>query len=364
MVLWADGNIGKCFGQLTLSLPSSVILTAVSSYYLGKEYNWVVRDQVQVNVLSLRAFFCLLLAFISLSNLIVKSYFNENLFLIDYMVSFITTCSWLFHGLFVIILKQRVSRSLRGPLLSLGAWMLTVIPCAFQLRKDISTFSAKAIESPEFWLDVSYVSIQFFYLLTLIPYGMAGVTGFDRTFQSLADENLIHQRLLNYNRFSIDVDRYYLGVAREGVTFLSRLFMSWVQPLMTKGKHIYIHIITGRSLYNHTMPINVAGRRKQLKSPDDLFDLPRKTTTQAVAPQFERQMNDTRSVVKSLHNCFGSSFYMLGLVRFTGDALGFVGPLVLSALVQFIDNRTEPMLFGYLCAAALCIASFTGISFF
>jgi hypothetical protein len=49
------------------------------------------------------------------------------------------------------------------------------------------------------------------------------------------------------------------------------------------------------------------------------------------------------------------------LLKFTGDALGFVGPLVLSALVQFIDNKTEPMIFGYFCAAALCIASFTGI---
>ena len=73
-------------------------------------------------------------------------------------------------------------------------------------------------------------------------------------------------------------------------------------------------------------------------------------------------MNETQSVVMSLHRCFGSSFYLLGLLKFTGDALGFVGPLVLSALVQFIDNKTEPMIFGYFCAAALCIASFTGIN--
>jgi hypothetical protein len=103
------------------------------------------------------------------------------------------------------------------------------------------------------------------------------------------------------------------------------------------------------------------GSRKQLNSADDLFDLPRKTTSQIVAPRFERQMNETKSVVKSLHESFGSSFYLLGLLKFTGDALGFVGPLVLSALVQFIDNKTEPMIFGYFCAAALCIASFTGI---
>lgn len=234
LILWSDGNIGKCFAQLALTLPSSVILTAVSSYYIGKEYNWVIRDRVQLTVLSLRAFICLILAFIPISNLIVLYHNNQSLFLADYVVNFITTFGWLSHGLFVIILKQRVSRSLRGPLLSLTAWMLTAIPCAFQVRRDFLDFDANTKHRPEFWLNISYAALQLFYLLTLIPYGMANVTGFDRTFQSLADETL-NQRLLNYNRFSIDFDRYYLGVAREGVTFLSRLFMSWVQPLMTKG---------------------------------------------------------------------------------------------------------------------------------
>lgn len=104
------------------------------------------------------------------------------------------------------------------------------------------------------------------------------------------------------------------------------------------------------------------GSRKQLNSPDDLFDLPRKTSTQVIAPHFERQMNETQSVIASLHSCFGSSYYLLGLLKFVGDSLSFVGPLVLSALVQFIDDKTEPMLFGYLCAIALCLASFTGIN--
>jgi len=235
LILWSNGSIGKCFGQLAFTLPSSVILTAVSSYYLGKEYNWVIRDRLQNNVLSLRAFICLFLAFIPFSNLIIKCYFKENLFLVDYLVSLVTTFSWLCHMLYIIILKQRVSRSLRGPLSSLAAWMLTVVPCAFQMREDFYEFDAKTIESPEFWLNISYTSLQFFYLLTLIPYGMANVTGFDRSFQSLADENLNQRRLQHYNRFDIDYDRFYLGIAREGVTFLSRLFMSWVQPLMKKG---------------------------------------------------------------------------------------------------------------------------------
>ena len=112
-----------------------------------------------------------------------------------------------------------------------------MIPCIFKLRSEASNFTPHSTwRRPDFYLDISYVIMQLFYLLSLIPHGMASVTGFDTTFQSLADETLTNQRLLyNNRRFTVDFDRFYLGIAREGVTFLSRLFLSWVKPLMVKG---------------------------------------------------------------------------------------------------------------------------------
>ena len=71
-------------------------------------------------------------------------------------------------------------------------------------------------------------------------------------------------------------------------------------------------------------------------------------------------MDEAKSIVSAVHHCFGSPFYLLGLLKFLGDSLSFVGPLILNALVQFIDDKVEPMLFGYVCAAALCLASFIG----
>jgi hypothetical protein len=69
---------------------------------------------------------------------------------------------------YIIILKQRASRSLSGPLSSLAAGMLTVVPCSFQIREDFYEFHPKTIESPELWLNMCYNSFQFLYLLTLI----------------------------------------------------------------------------------------------------------------------------------------------------------------------------------------------------
>lgn len=235
LVIWSNGNVGKCFSQLAISFPSSVILAAVSSYYIGKEYNWIIRNWYQRVILNIRAFICLMLSVIPISNLIVKYHTNiASVFLADFILPFITCFAWLTHAMYTVILKQRVSRSLRGPLLSLAAWLLTVIPCIFQLRSYVITKDPILLENPEFWLEVSYAIFEFLYLVTLIPHGIAEVTGFDRSFHSFSEENL-NGRFFSYNRFTADVDPFYLGVAREGVTFLSRLLLSWVQPLMSKG---------------------------------------------------------------------------------------------------------------------------------
>ena len=244
LTIWSDddSDLGTCFTQLVLDLPASVVLTAVSSYYIGKEYNFVIRGWGQWMVLFIRTLVCLAMAVIPLANLMVICYYNQSLYLMDFITAFIDSFAWLSHSLYVIILQQRVSRSLRGPLPALMAWILTVVPCVIRLRKQISIYSLSNELETEFLCAMISTSLQLLYLITLIPHGMASSTNFDNTFRSLAEENE-HQRLSStFNRFSIDTDPFYLGVAREGVTFLPKLFLSWVRPLMVKGSYSKIHI--------------------------------------------------------------------------------------------------------------------------
>ena len=111
---------------------------------------------------------------------------------------------------------------------------------------------------------------------------------------------------------------------------------------------------------NYGLNYLFVGSQHLLNSSDDLYDMPRRSCTHLIVPRFDREMRATGSVVKSLHRCFSTHFYLMGLLKFLGDSMSFVGPLLLGVLVQFIDDQTEPVLFGYLCAAALCIASFIG----
>ena len=98
-----------------------------------------------------------------------------------------------------------------------------------------------------------------------------------------------------------------------------------------------------------------------LNSSEDVFDLPNVGSAHTIAPRFAQSLQaNQRSVIRSLHKCFGVSYYLLGLVKLFGDLLALAGPLLLNILVEFIDNKSEPMLFGYLCAVALCLTNLSG----
>ena len=51
------------------------------------------------------------------------------------------------------------------------------------------------------------------------------------------------------------------------------------------------------------------------------------------------EVSNPRSLLSALHHSFGLQYYCIGLLKLTGDALSFAGPLLLHALVSFMENR-------------------------
>lgn len=66
------------------------------------------------------------------------------------------------------------------------------------------------------------------------------------------------------------------------------------------------------------------------------------------------------SLLRLLHKCFGVQFYAVGVLRFIGDCSGFMGPILLNKLVGFIEDRKEPVSFGYLYAGLLFLSTLIG----
>jgi hypothetical protein len=66
-----------------------------------------------------------------------------------------------------------------------------------------------------------------------------------------------------------------------------------------------------------------------------------------------RQSTSLLFLFSAFNRAFGWHYYPLGLIKFTTDLLGFSGPLLLYQLVSFIENKQEPMYYGYLFALGL-----------
>ena len=113
--------------------------------------------------------------------------------------------------------------------------------------------------------------------------------------------------------------------------FLSKLFFTWVDPLVVKAA------------------------RGGLHQPDDVFDLPDCLSPHIVAQQVRRETDklvkvDTNTATNPsqagevrlltlLYNCYGREFFRIGFLKFLSDCAGFAGPILLNCVVSFMEDQ-------------------------
>lgn len=52
------------------------------------------------------------------------------------------------------------------------------------------------------------------------------------------------------------------------------------------------------------------------------------------------------SLFKALHKCFGFEFYSIGFLKLLSDLSGFAGPLLLSRLVNYVEDSSVDVELG------------------
>lgn len=167
-------------------------------------------------------------------------------------------------------------------------------------------------------------------------------------------------------------------VAEDGSGWLSRLFYLWMSPLLQRGQ------------------------QGELDKPSDVYHLPRKLRTSVVCRHFRRcweacqqgapvqdpwpapvsggslqsgswssghmhhpqeaeevlELRGDVRLLKVLHKAFGLRFYLLGALKLMVNVLSFAGPLLLSSLVNFMEDKTAALATGAWCAAGLFATTF------
>jgi len=61
-----------------------------------------------------------------------------------------------------------------------------------------------------------------------------------------------------------------------------------------------------------------------------------------------------------LHQCFGWEFYAVGLLKFVADCSLFMEPILLNKLIDFIEDKNEPISHGYLYASLIILSAIIG----
>ncbi|KAF8770810.1 Multidrug resistance-associated protein 7 like [Argiope bruennichi] len=168
-------------------------------------------------------------------------------------------------------------------------------------------------------------------------------------------EPLMHSVLSRYYGFSADIDSQDLGTAEEPSNIFSKILFLWVHSLMLKG-------------FN-----------KNLKNIDDLYDLPpslqsanlsEKIFSQRIIPVETEQENyiklccnsfriKTLPLVSQLYKMFAFEYVSIGILKFICDISSFGGPLLLNALVSFLESEQESnSKQGYYYALGLFLVTF------
>ncbi|XP_063975408.1 ATP-binding cassette sub-family C member 10 isoform X2 [Diachasmimorpha longicaudata] len=387
-------NLGLCFQQLYLQIPTLGLLAITSAYYCGRRTTLAPYERFSHYALTLRLLItaCLatlpiIRAYIILSNSTIPSPRNLTSppFLIsdydvqgadlplkspdisneetsakpiDYLVAGTEGLAWVVHLCFVLSLRRGTRFSLRGPVV-IRALIFMLIGISTLILSTHIKHSPSNDVLPDLSLgfSIAVVSLMFLYALTLLPTASNNPHQRGSRYTEIGENTaLLNSPGHSYIHFLEDQDPNYLGTAMEGNPFLSNLLFHWVTPMMEKGV------------------------RGSLQRTDDLYDLPEHVSTASINTEIDRFIrkptrsnvyvdpdenqgpppSNNISLLRLLHKCFGWQFYAVGILKFIADCSGFVGPILLNKLVGFIEDKDKPLSYGYLYASLMFIATLIG----
>lgn len=320
-------KLGQCAAFL--------VFAALSAYYFGRRQNVVVRSRIQITFINTRTIAACLIALvppIRVYLVLVQSHNDQEMSPVDLLLNCYQAIAYVTHVGFLRSLRSHGSPSGRGPLILIIVWLIvlvTLVPMTYSepLRTERIT-------------DIVDIVLNAVYGICLIPTGRSVLVSRSNT----AEEE--RQVLLGneYVRFQEHPDDIALGPAQYRASIFSRLYFSWVNPL-----------------------IRIAVDRK-LQSINDLFALPESMSFAMITEKFQRNLYRSRTLFQALHSSFGREFYLIGLLRLISDMCGFAGPLLLGGLLRSefdVLNRftSQALMYAGGLFLAAMLASYAGVHF-
>ncbi|XP_076880787.1 ATP-binding cassette sub-family C member 10 [Brachyhypopomus gauderio] len=362
--LWQNGTVSPCFNQLICGSLAHAVVAVLSACYLSLPsliytplpVGWILRA---VSAFLLVIFFC--------GDLVLVFELQQQDIYLDILADTCGTVAWLVHLGAILALQRSVYRRTRGPPLFVVLALLPVPNLAFTLTayiQDGNYLSAlHPLKMVRLALAVTRAALVLVYLLAFaFP-----------CYKSQAES--LHVNLNRDDGAPLLLPEPCGGetVAEDGASCLSRLLYLWLNRQLSQGP------------------------RGELERPSDVFQLPRRLQTGAVTlrfrqrwaqclrarrapaelqrraggdeqeklcsevvpeePREESQQHEVK-LLWVLHKAFGLRYYLLGVLKLLSSLMAFAAPLLLSALVGFMEAEDAPLSTGVWCAVGLFSSTF------
>uniref|UniRef100_A0A3B4XU10 ATP-binding cassette, sub-family C (CFTR/MRP), member 10 n=1 Tax=Seriola lalandi dorsalis TaxID=1841481 RepID=A0A3B4XU10_SERLL len=353
--LWQNGLVSPCFNQLVLGALPHAGIAVFSACYLGMTSppcGW-----------TLRLVSALLAALLFTADVVLVSVLQQGDMYLDLLSDSCAVLAWLVHFSAMTVLQKTAFRRTRGPPLLFLLVLLSVPNLVITLMIYCGSEGYLNLTEP---LKLARFVLASARTLPLLVYLLAFV------FPCISDAgytlyiNAVDGSPLISGSTQPDTGEM---VAEDSSGCVSRLFYLWLTPLLRRGQ------------------------RGELDRPADVYHLPRKLRTSVVCRYFHQcweacrrggavsdggdqwprpvsrnLLNGTWSshyleeplelegdvgLLRVLHKAFGLRYYTLGVLKVVVNMLSFAGPLLLSSLVNFMEEEGAPVSTGAWCALGL-----------
>uniref|UniRef100_A0A671TU31 ATP-binding cassette, sub-family C (CFTR/MRP), member 10 n=1 Tax=Sparus aurata TaxID=8175 RepID=A0A671TU31_SPAAU len=325
--VWQDGHISPCFNQLVLGALPHAGMAIFSACYLG-----TTRDPIHTLTAPpcgwrLRLVSALLAALLFTADVVVVSLLQQADMYLDVFADGCAILAWLVHFSAIAVLQSTAFRRTRGPPLLLLLVLLSVpnVVITLMIYCDSQEYLhlTQPLKLARFVLASTRTVPLLVYLLAF-TFPCISDAGYTLYINAVDGSPLIPE--------SAEPDTGEM-VAEDGSSCVSRLFYLWMNPLFRRGQ------------------------RGELDRPADVYHLPQKLRTNVVCRYFNQCWEGDVGLLRVLHKAFGLRFYILGVLKVLVNLSSFAGPLLLSALVNFMEDAGAPVSTGVYCALGLFATS-------
>ncbi|XP_004710924.1 ATP-binding cassette sub-family C member 10 isoform X2 [Echinops telfairi] len=312
--LWEGDTTGHCFTQLVLSALPHALLAVLSACYLSTP-----RSPEYIRPCSpgwrLRLTTSFLLSAFPLLDLLPAALppgAGPGPIELEVLAAGVATVAWISHSLALQALARAHRGCSRGPLALALAALLPTPALVLTLLWHCQRGTLRPPLLPGPLARLCFLILQ---LTALLAYGLGWVAP-GRRREPWPEEPLLSEG-------------QEPEVAEDGESWLSRFSYAWLAPLLARGA------------------------RGELRQPQDTCRLPSRLHPTYLARVFYAHWQEGARLWRALYGAFGRRYLALGLLKLVGTMLGFSGPLLLSLLVGFLEEKQEPLSQGLLYALGL-----------